>query len=135
MGGAHLSQRKGGQPRPTHHSGKRSDRTYKMYEAAQSKIEALTQQLIARDAELCICRDELSRHKVALDTSQVALHHAVNRLELQSTARHTELRLCQQDCTDLARTSAAQKAANMLLVDVVNQLQLDLEWARGVHHR
>ena len=81
-----------------------------MYEAAQSQIETLTQQLIVRDAELCICRDELSRRKV-------------------------DLRLCQQDCTDFTRTNAAQKAANMHLVDVVNQLQLDLEWARGVHHR
>ena len=104
MGGAHLSQRKGGQPRPTRHSGQRSDRSY------QSQIETVRQQLIARDAELCICRDELSRRKV-------------------------DLRLCQQDCTDFTRTNAAQNAANMDLVDVVNQLQLDLEWARGVHHR
>ena len=106
-----------------------------MCEAAQSQIETLRQQLIARDAELCNCRDELGRHKVALDTSQVALHHAVNRLELQSTARHNDLRLCQQDCTDLTRTNAAQKNCKYDLVDVVNQLQLDLEWARGVHRR
>ena len=135
MGVAHLSQRSGGQPRPKHHSGKRSDGSHKIDEAAQSKIETLRQQLLARDAELCHCRDELGRHKVALETSQVALHHAVIRLELQSTARHNDLRLCQQDCTELTRTNAAQKAANMHLVDVVNQLQLDLEWARGVRHR
>ena len=35
----------------------------------------------------------------------------------------------------LSGMNAAQKAANMHLVDVVNQLQLDLEWARGVHNR